>query len=272
MKSNSIDRTGGQGLARFFELRGREIAEAAGALWYSVPGRIFMSLPYQLLPDPDLAEVRAMLRRTRALGVRYPSVRRHGFQSGLYVCRDKNYDLDAVEPGLRAKVTQGLENCEVRRATVDEMLQQGHQLNLDTMTRQNRFDPEFGEVSAWRRLVHALDACREIVPWGAFVGHRLAAYAITCQENGWLHILHRMSRQQDWQLRPNQALDFTIMNQLAVDDALETVCYGWLCHGSARMAGQGLHNTSWAWATRLFLNTRYSNCIPRWRRCRSTLR
>jgi hypothetical protein len=233
-----IRKVEGRGLARFFELRGREIVEGAGALWYSVPGRIFMSLPYQLLPDPDPADVRSLLRRTRGLGVRYPSIHRPGLASGLYVCRNKNYELRSVQNGLRSKIRRGLENCEVRRATVDELLSQGRQLNLDTMQRQGRYDAEFGDAVQWARLVRAIDQCPEVTPWGAFAGDRLAAYAITCREDGWLHIIHRMSRLEDLELRPNHALDFTLTRQLATRDDLEAICFGLM----GLVAGHGLHD------------------------------
>jgi hypothetical protein len=233
-KNKSIE---GRGLARFFELRGRQIIENAGVLWYSVPGRLLMSLPYQLTPDPDPAGVRSLLRRARALGVRYPSERRPGLASGLYVCRNKNYELRVVQNGLRSKIRRGLENCQVRRATLDELLAQGRQLNLDTMQRQGRYEAEFGDPKQWERMVKAMEHCPEIEPWGAFVGDRLAAYAITCREDGWLHILHRMSRLSDLELRPNHALDFTLTRQLATDDAIEGICFGLM----GLVAGHGLH-------------------------------
>ncbi|HEV2688965.1 MAG TPA: hypothetical protein VGV35_10430 [Bryobacteraceae bacterium] len=232
-----VKKVEGRGLARFFELRGREITESAGVLWYGVPGRIFISSPPQLLPDPEPADIRSLLRRTRGLGVRYPSVKRPGLASGLYVCRNKDYELRSVQNGLRGNIRRGLENCEVRRVPLDDLLAQGLELNLDTMERQGHYDAEFGEASQWRRMVEAMDQCAEITPWGAFVGDRLAAYAITCQEDGWLHILHRMSRLSDLELRPNQALDFTITRQLATDDDIEAICFGSI----DLAAGPGLH-------------------------------
>lgn len=228
----------GKGLARFFELRGREIVEAAGALWYSVPGRIFMSLPHQLTPDPERAEIRRMLRQTRGLGVRYPSQTRPGYPSGLYVCRNKEYDFGSVQPRLRSKVRRGLENCEIRRIEADELLAQGLLLNHETMSRQGRYDAEFGEAAQWRRLVYAIPQCPEIEPMGAFIGGRLAAYCICCREDGWLHMLHQMSRQQDLEFFPNHALDFAVTRQIVLDPTLEAVCFGLM----GLVAGTGLHD------------------------------
>src|ERR1700749_4274347 len=49
-------------LARFLELRGRRIVRACGALWYTVPGRFVMSLPYQTMLNPDPDELHRMIR------------------------------------------------------------------------------------------------------------------------------------------------------------------------------------------------------------------
>ena len=41
--------------------------QACGALWYSVPGRFLMSLPYQNMLNPDPEELRRIIRDTGAL-------------------------------------------------------------------------------------------------------------------------------------------------------------------------------------------------------------
>jgi len=63
----------GSVLAHFLELRGRRVIKACGSLWYEVPGRFMMSLPYQGLLNPDPRELDAMLRQSGLIGVRFPS-------------------------------------------------------------------------------------------------------------------------------------------------------------------------------------------------------
>src|ERR1700757_2410093 len=64
----------GSVMARFMELRGRHIVRACGAVWYAVPGRFLMSLPYQAMLNPEPAELRRLIRETGAWGVRFPSM------------------------------------------------------------------------------------------------------------------------------------------------------------------------------------------------------
>jgi len=227
----------GENFARFMELRGRRIVEAAGALWHSVEGRFYVSIPDQLLPDPDPADLERMLRSVKGAGARYPTSRPLGLPSGLYVRRQKKYDISNVHPKQRFRVRRGLERCEIRRVEESELLAQGLQLNRETMLRQGRYDSEFGESKQWRRLVEAVRRSPAVIPMGAFVGGRLAAFVITCHEDGWWHILHQMSSHDELKNYPNHALTFRITEEAAQDPNLEAICYG----SMALVAGDGLH-------------------------------
>jgi len=227
----------GSVLARFLELRGRRIARACGALWYQVPGRFLMSLPYQRLLNPDPAELHAMVRQCGALGARFPSHHWSGLDSGIYVIHRRPYDEKSVHIKQRPRVRRGLEHFRVRTASKAEMLKQGRALNLSTMRRQGRYDDEFGDPRRWQTFVEAAFACMEISCPAAFVGSRMAAYMITCREQGWLHILHQMSNHEDLADFPNHVLTFTVTQQALEDETIETVCYGY----QPLFAADGLH-------------------------------
>jgi hypothetical protein len=114
----------------------------------------------------------------------------------------------------------------IRPLEESELLRQGRQLNTDTMTRQGRYDPEFGEPARWGRLVKAVYSSPAVVAYGALQEGRLAAYAITCRDGGWLHLMHQMSRTEDLQHFPNHALSFTVTRLAAKDPALEGISFG----------------------------------------------
>ncbi len=227
----------GSVLARFLELRGRQIVRACGALWYSVPGRFLMSLPYQAMLNPDPGELRRMIREAGAFGARFPSLDWTGLDSGIYVLRRRGYDLGSVHIKHRPRVRRGVQCYEIRPAEKGELVEQGCELNLSTMARQGRYDPEFGEQRRWERLVEAAFACPEISCPAAFAGKRIAAYMVTCRENGWLHILHQMSRHEDLPNFPNHVLTYAVTKETLSDPALQAVCYGYVPLFSA----DGLH-------------------------------
>ena len=227
----------GSVLARFLELRGRRIVTACGAVWYSVPGGFLMSLPYQAMLNPDPKELQQMIRETKAFGARFPSRSWTGLDSGLYVLRARNYDMESVHVKHRPRVRRGLQCFDVRPATKAQMLNEGWEANLSTMARQGRYDPEFGERRRWATFVEAAFACSEVSFPAAFSGSHLAAYMITCREHKWLHILHQMSRQEDLPNFPNHVLTYTISEQAAADESLDAVCYGYV----PLFAADGLH-------------------------------
>ena len=227
----------GSVLGRFLELRGRRVIKACGALWYTVPGRFLMSLPYQRMLDPDPDELRSALREYKALGARFPSVTWNGLTSGMYVMRRREYDIHSLHIKHRPRVRHALQHFEVRPAEKAQLLEQGLELNLTTMARQGRYDPEFGERKRWERLVEAAFACSGVSVPAVFAGSRLSAYMVTCREQNWLHILHQMSRQEDLSNFPNHLLTYTITAQAAADPSLEAVCYGYV----PLFAADGLH-------------------------------
>ncbi len=216
----------GARVARFMELRGRKVVEACGALWHEVDGGFLISLPYELPLDPNSDELTRMLVANRAVGARFPSRTWAGLPSGVYLYREKQYSLQMVQSKERSKVRQGLQRFEIRLAKPGEMLEQGMQLNLDTMNRQGRYDPDYGEPRRFRRLVESAFELPEMQIFAAFHGRRMAAYLITCRDGGCLHLLAQMSRLADLKSGPNCALTYEVTRQGAQDPDLDSVCYG----------------------------------------------
>jgi hypothetical protein len=206
--------------------RGRRIVESGSALWHSTDGKMLMSLPYHLALDPEPGEMSELLRRSGSLGVRYPSITRQGAPGGLYVCRDKEYSIKTVQARLRSKVRRGLERCEVRVVNAEELLGQGLRLNQETMSRQGRYEAEFGELATFVRLVNAIEVSRYVVAYGSFVDGMLGAYAVTYEEDGWFHILHQMSRIDCLDHYPNHALAFTLTEAALAKPEIVGMSYG----------------------------------------------
>jgi hypothetical protein len=216
----------GLAMARFFELRGRRVVEACNALWYSVPNRFLMPLPYQQFLDPSPDAIDRLLISTGALGVRFCSNVWQGLPSGYYAFTGRSYDVQTVHIKHRPRVRKGLESYRIREVEESELLRQGFVLNHETMERQGRSDPEFLDMRLWTRFVKAISRCPGIGAIGAFAGSRLAAVMITCREDGWLQILHQMSRREDLPNFPNHALTYSVTKMAAEDATLEGVCYG----------------------------------------------
>ena len=202
--------------------------EDLGVIWAHYRGPFYCSLPYEKEIELEPSDVHALMRRAGILSVRFPSARYQGVPCGLYVCRPAGYSLHNLSRQYRSQVQRGLAACEVRRVPIDELLAEGMTLNLDTMRRQGRFDPEFGDPARWKKLVKAIEQSPGVDVTGAYVSGRLSAYLISCQEDGWLHLLYKMSRTEDLGQRTNHALDYSVLSTAALDPAVEVVENGFV--------------------------------------------
>ena len=213
----------GSSLARFLELRGRRVFEAFGVLWGHYRGPFYCSLPYNLQIDPGPGEIEALLRMKGIRCLRFPSLNRSGWPGGLFVCRPQQYGLSKVLGRSRAQVRQGLERCEIRAVDPSELLVEGLALNRETMQRQGRYDPEFGEPDQWKRLVEAVRQCPGFEITGAYLNGRLSTYVVSLREDGWLHLLYRSSRTEELSSHTNHALDYWLIRNAANDPSIRAV-------------------------------------------------
>jgi hypothetical protein len=227
----------GEALARFCEARGERIVELAGVLWVQYRRPFFQSLPYERRMDLEPGELEAELHAKRIVGVRYPTLTQVGWPSGIFVCDTRTFSIERLEPRRRREVQKGLSRCEIRPVDPDELLVHGPQLNLETMARQGRFDPEFGDPARWKRFVAAIRACPEVSIRGAFLDGRLAAYGVLCRDGAWQHLLFKMSRTADMVHGTNPAIDFAMLAEAASDPSLDGVTNSGLSfiHGSEQL-------------------------------------
>ena len=227
----------GSTLAQFLELRGRRIFGACGALWYTVPGRFLMSLPYQKMLDPDPEELRRMIREAGACGARFPSLNWTGLESGLYVLRRRalRYHVAAcqtqAESAARAAALRGETGGESPAAGPGLCAQPEHHGPPGPLR------PRVWRAAAVGTTCGGGFRLPGVSFPAVFSGSRMAAYMVTCREQKWLHILHQMSRQEDLPNFPNHLLTYTVTAQAAADTSLEAVCYGYV----PLFAADGLH-------------------------------
>ncbi|MDP3001016.1 MAG: hypothetical protein Q8N47_26275, partial [Bryobacterales bacterium] len=177
-------------------------------------------------------EVEEVLKRARVTCVRSPSLVAPGAPSGLYICKPQGYGFEAVSRKQRAHVRAGLDRCEVRAVDPDELEREGLELNTDTMKRQSRYDPEFGDPRNWKRFVDAVRQSPAITVRGAYLNGRLSAYTVLCREEGWLQMLVKMSRTADLAHSTNHALDFSVLSEAGRDPSIRAVG-NWYSSGDA---------------------------------------
>jgi hypothetical protein len=158
--------------------------------------------------------------------LRFPVPDRRGIQSGLYVCNPEDYNLQTVSRKQRSHVKQGLEHCEIRLMSGDELASQGLDLNRQTLERQGRSEEAFLDPRKWRQFGCAVEKSPGMMTWGAFMGGRLSTYIVGCRDGEWLHLMYKASRTEDLPQHINHALDFFIASSAAADLGIRRISNG----------------------------------------------
>lgn len=213
-------------LANFWANRGRHVVKRFGVYWYQVQANFLQSLPYQRTVDPSPDALDQFLRSEHATGARFPSDNWPSLPGGCYVISQDSYDISSVHPKTRARVRRGLENFDIGPIEPAMLLDQGLRLARDTMKRQGRYDSEFGDPVRWRNLVKAVEISPGITIYGAQAKGRLAAFIITCRDEGWLQILHQMSGLAELPLHANHALTYAVTRMACESPDIKAVNYG----------------------------------------------
>jgi hypothetical protein len=212
---------------RFFRRLGYQAEAAGDCLWYRVPEGFLVRHPHHAVRTPAPAEIAGLLGRHRALGLRYSlPAGQPGQPGGVYLVRDKGYDLAHASARMRTRIRRGLEQCSVRRVSFAELRGQGLPLNVDTLARQNRPDAHFTSPARWARWCEAAAACESLHAWGAFAEGQLAAYAIVLQMGTAAIVLYQMSATALREREANPALNFALTYHLARAPGITAVSFG----------------------------------------------
>ncbi len=216
----------GEGVARFFELRGSKVVEAHGRFWYRYAGPCYMSLPHHLTLDVEPAEVARSLGKAGCVAARYPSTSVTGVPAGTYAMRDRSYGLHSLDPRMRRYVRRGLDRLEIREVSHDELAAGGLACNLDTMKRQRRWDRDLGDPARWRKLVGCVYRAPGFRVFGAFADARLATYTVCYRDGAWLHTLYRNTLAALDDLRAPHTLLYSMFRGAMSDPSIEAVSDG----------------------------------------------
>jgi hypothetical protein len=213
------------GYVTFLERMGHTIRKCAGVYWFDAHPRVYMSVPYQTLVNPDDVIINNVLHKD-GLALRYPCKLGRGKNSYRLVVDTPSYDFPYLQPRRRSQTRRGLERCIVRRIDFSELITKGHNLNKDTLERQKRvFNPK--SESYWNRYFHeaSLTDCAEA--WGAYVDSKLASYLIAFQMEQVSHILILRSSTELLDCYPNNALLFRYIQTVLREKIAREVSYGY---------------------------------------------
>jgi len=212
-------------LLAFHEACGFDVYRGASGHWYEKVPRFLLAVPTHEPIRVEPGEVRAALRATGALGLRYVCADEdRGRESWMMVARGADYALDRLSGNNRSKVRRGLKNNTIRRISGEELIRCGEQAFLDTVGRQGRAD-RYG-LDRWHRLLRAADREPGIEIWSAWHDDELAAYLLIMVFEDACEFYEARSRSDKLRYYPNNALVYTVTTDILVERRLPEINFG----------------------------------------------
>lgn len=207
----------------FLRAQGRHVVRTESCWWYSAYNqtRVYYSFPPNRVVTPSQDEVKEVFKSASGVKIlRYLSpATSTGKDSYIWTCRQP-YSLQTLDSKARNQVRQGLKNCEIRSLSLSALESMGKRANAETMSR-------LGIDSGGLNFSHTMQTNSAYEAWGAFVDENLAAYIVTHRIEDWAYIQINRSVQEYLKHRPNNALVFTVINELLSRPGISTVSYGW---------------------------------------------
>ena len=212
--------------AHFLHEIGHRVVRGAGAYWYDAGRGFLLAVPSHRLLVPDEMALQGMLWRSRCLGVRFSApLEGPGKFSYQIVCDDRAYALEKLSANTRSKVRRGLRRCTVRPLAMTDIAAQGRVPDRDTLERQGRSWRWSGD-EGWARYWRAAAATPGMEGWGAFIDETLAAFLVTVRFDDCVEFLLARSRNDSLDAYPNNALIYTVAQEMLVERGVRRITFG----------------------------------------------
>lgn len=203
---------------KFLRTKGHRVIQTPSTVWIDVRPLIFQSTPPFRL-DPQIAqEADYVFHKTLALACRYfevnavlPSGVDEKQEGTILYLLYPPYDLSCLHQKARNQTRRGLERVEVRREPLNEQIEDmAYRVYRDNVQRLGLFRTEKQIRLRWQTWTRSLKStdCAEF--WGAWTGEELVAFSVVVWTPWGVEIVLQRSLASALRLYPNNALVYTI--------------------------------------------------------------
>jgi hypothetical protein len=207
--------------------QGESVVQTESSWWYSGGNRVYQAFPFHWQIEPGPEDFDVLFRRHGAIAVRYsaPAAASPAGIASYHVMRGTGpYDFEQLSHWARKNVRRGLKNCVVEPLSVRRFIDEGWSLRTDSLDRQGRHTGDTFEK--WqRRILHASEL-EGFEFWGASVGERLGAFLLTFRMNECVTMVLQQCHREFLKEHVNNALSFTVTQQMLARPDIESVFYG----------------------------------------------
>lgn len=210
--------------AEWLRRQGLRVYRTDSTFWCEASIRAYQAFPYHWVIQPDEVEIRALIRRSRALVLRYSTpVEQPGMISYHIVYTAPEYTLEGLDRRTRQNVRKGLKNCRVEPISMERLADEGWSLEEDTVKRQGRNVTV--ERAKWVQRYHAAADLPGFEAWGALVGDRLAATLLTCQIDDCCEMISQQCHRDFLSARVNNALIYVVTETMVRRPGVREIFY-----------------------------------------------
>lgn len=209
----------------FLRAIGHRVVSTETTAWFDASPWFFLSAPSHRECLPSEEEIRSVLGNFPCAGLRYAappgSVGKPSYQ---IVCDDPGFGLESLSANVRSKVRRGLKRCRVEPISFDRLAELGGRLHEDTLSRQARsgkYDPD-----RWRTYCSAAARTPGMEAWAAWHDEALAAFLVSVSFEESVEFLLARSSTEHLGAYPNNALLFTITEEMMVRRKIPEITFG----------------------------------------------
>lgn len=212
--------------AEWLQRQGHRVIRTDSSYWYDGGPGVYQAFPYHAVIRPTQEELARLFRTVKVVAARYstPLDASEGLLSYHAIYDSPRYEFKNLSRAARQNVRRGLMNCTVARIPFERLAEEGWDLQVDTLQRQNRRVnlPE----DQWRERCLAARDLNGFEAWGALVGNRLCASMITFRMDDWIYLLYQQSHHDFLHLHVNNALAYTVTSEVIARPGITGILYG----------------------------------------------
>jgi hypothetical protein len=215
-----------ESLLEWIRRQGLRVVSTEASHWYEAGPRIYQAIPYHQVITPSQEELRELLFRQRAIGLRYSTGldEPEGRVSYHVVNADKAYDLAQLPKKARYDVRKGLEYAVVEPTSFGRLAAEGWNLRQDTLKRQGRTGAE--TPAWWERLCTSAEGLPGFETWAAIHEGRLVAALLACTTGDCCSVLYQQSLTDALEYGVNNALTYCFTKEAIARPEVTKVFYG----------------------------------------------
>ena len=195
--------------------QGNMVVCSGDDVWFELGGRVLQHFPTHLEIDPADGTAADVLKRSRALALRYCASPSSlcGMPSYYVGFRQERYGYECLGHRTRKNVRKGLRHASVRPISFEDLADKGWALFEDTLARQRRGLTRTRQQ--WAQRCRTAADLLGFEAWGAFIQGELAGSLLTFSMPDCCYLVQQQSRSDALALNVNNALTFTVMSELS---------------------------------------------------------